>query len=105
MQPFQSTKHQTSFTLLKLRVTLKICLLVQGGKAGWDQRKSAELKQNGVDPGDGPGDEYMLQVRGLSILNTKAIQVPMSASSLNSNDTFVIFTRNTTYIWNGKVRG
>ena len=76
---------------------------IQGGKAGWDQRKSAELKQNGVDPGDGPGDEYMLQVRGLSILNTKAIQVPMSASSLNSNDTFVVFTRNATYIWNGKV--
>lgn len=77
-------------------------IIFSGGKAGWDQRKSAELKQNGVDPGDGPGDEYMLQVRGLSILNTKAIQVPMSALSLNSNDTFVVFTRSSTYIWNGK---
>lgn len=45
----------------------------------------------------------MLQVRGTSILNTKAIQVPMCAESLNSNDVFVVFLKTAVYIWCGKV--
>lgn len=40
---------------------------VQGGHAGWggQQNNNAE----------GPGDSYMLQVRGTNQLNTKAVQV------------------------------
>jgi len=42
------------------------CLIPrQGGHAGW----------TGGPTNDGPGDSYMLQVRGTSVLNTKAIQV------------------------------
>ena len=85
---------------------MTIFITFQGGKAGWGRNKAEQqqkLKENGVDPGEGPGDEYMLQVRGTSMLNTKAIQVPMTAASLNSNDVFVVFTKTTNYIWNGKV--
>lgn len=41
-----------------------ICLF-QGGHAGW----------GGQNNSDGPGDSYMLQVRGTNQLNTKAVQV------------------------------
>lgn len=67
-------------------------IIFSGGHAGW----------TGGPSNDGPGDSYMLQVRGTSILNTKAIQVPMEAASLNSNDVFVVFTKTATYIWCGK---
>jgi hypothetical protein len=46
----------------------------------------------------------MLQVRGTSPLNTKAVQVDLTAESLNSNDVFVIFSKKAVYIWSGKVR-
>lgn len=69
-------------------------MCLQGGHAGW----------TGGPDSDGPGDSYMLQVRGTSELNTKAIQVPMEAASLNSNDVFTIFTKTATYIWTGKVK-
>ncbi|KAG1662657.1 Villin-1 [Nymphon striatum] len=50
----------------------------------------------------GHGDSFMLQVRGTTESNTKAIQVEKRAASLNSNDVFVIFTKGFTYIWAGK---
>lgn len=68
-------------------------IIFQGGKAGWD---------NGEKSSDGPGDTYMLQVRGTSALNTKAVQVDLDAESLNSNDVFVIFSNRAVYIWSGK---
>lgn len=67
-------------------------IIFSGGKAGW----------SGGQDNNGPGDTYMLQVRGTSVLNTKAIQVPMCAASLNSNDVFVIFSKKQVYIWCGK---
>ncbi|WAR10094.1 AVIL-like protein [Mya arenaria] len=67
-------------------------IIFSGGHAGW----------TGGPSNEGPGDSYMLQVRGTSILNTKAIQVPMEAASLNSNDTFVVFLKTAVYIWCGK---
>ncbi|XP_052236637.1 advillin-like isoform X1 [Dreissena polymorpha] len=67
-------------------------IIFSGGHAGW----------SGGPSNNGPGDSYMLQVRGTSILNTKAIQVPMEAASLNSNDVFVIFLKTAVYIWCGK---
>jgi hypothetical protein len=48
-------------------------------------------------------DKYLLQVRGTSQYNTKAVQVDCRASSLNSNDVFVLSTPDTVYIWAGKV--
>ena len=69
--------------------------MLKGGKAGWG---------NGEKSNDGPGDTYMLQVRGTSPLNTKAVQVDLTAESLNSNDVFVIFSKKAVYIWSGKVR-
>lgn len=39
---------------------------VQGGKAGWSPGEKSV---------DGPGDKYMLQVRGTSPHDTKAVQV------------------------------
>jgi len=42
-------------------------IIYSGGKAGWTQ------SQHSND--EGPGERYMLQVRGASALNTKAVQV------------------------------
>lgn len=53
-------------------------------------------------------DEYdtdgisLFHVRGTSPLNTKATQVEEKASSLNSNDCFVLVTPKVTYAWYGK---
>ncbi|CAM4856581.1 unnamed protein product [Rotaria socialis] len=47
-------------------------------------------------------DTYLLQVRGISKYDTKAVQVDLRASSLNSNDCFVLFTAHCVYIWCGK---
>ncbi|XP_050417985.1 advillin isoform X1 [Patella vulgata] len=67
-------------------------IVFSGGKGGW----------NGGQSNDGPGDKYMLQVRGTSKLNSKAVQVELRAASLNSNDVFVIFTKQAVYTWAGK---
>ncbi|CAG5115853.1 unnamed protein product, partial [Candidula unifasciata] len=64
-------------------------VIFEGGKAGWTKGKVAV----GNTEYAGPGDKYMLQVRGTSALNCKAVQVPLRAASLNSNDVFVIFTK------------
>jgi len=44
----------------------------------------------------------LFHVRGTNDLNTRAVQVPEKASSLNSNDVFVLLTPNTMYVWQGK---
>lgn len=45
----------------------------------------------------------LFHVRGTNELNTRAVQVEEKASSLNSNDCFVLETPLCTYIWHGKV--
>ncbi|XP_061189061.1 advillin-like isoform X1 [Saccostrea echinata] len=69
-------------------------IIFSGGHAGWGGQQNNNA--------DGPGDSYMLQVRGTNQLNTKAVQVEMDASSLNTNDVFVIFTKTQVFIWCGK---
>eukprot|EP00118_Oscarella_pearsei_P028746 m.2821 g.2821 ORF g.2821 m.2821 type:complete len:815 (+) comp8926_c0_seq1:165-2609(+) len=44
----------------------------------------------------------LFHVRGLSPHTTKAVQVDETASSLNSNDCFVLETPKATYLWYGK---
>ena len=48
--------------------------MCQGGKAGWTRQK----QQVNGEVYNGPGDKYMLQVRGTSALNCKAIQVTIT---------------------------
>ena len=43
-------------------------IIFSGGKAGWGQTKD-----------EGPGDTYLLHVRGVSQYNTKAEQVGVTA--------------------------
>uniref|UniRef100_A0A5G2QPM5 Villin-1 n=1 Tax=Sus scrofa TaxID=9823 RepID=A0A5G2QPM5_PIG len=47
----------------------------------------------------------LFQVRGTSVNNTKAFEVPARATSLNSNDVFVLKTQSCCYLWCGKVSG
>ncbi|XP_053327026.1 villin-1 [Spea bombifrons] len=50
-----------------------------------------------------PAPEVRLfQVHGSNEYNTKAFEVPVKASSLNSNDVFVLKTKGTCYLWCGK---
>ncbi|XP_028660036.1 villin-1 [Erpetoichthys calabaricus] len=44
----------------------------------------------------------LFQVRGTDEFNTKATEVPARASSLNSNDVFLLKTDNICYLWCGK---
>lgn len=44
----------------------------------------------------------LFQVRGTDEMNTKATEVPARASSLNSNDVFLLKTTDVTYMWYGK---
>ncbi|XP_064307411.1 villin-1 [Phalacrocorax carbo] len=44
----------------------------------------------------------LFQVRGTNEYNTKAFEVPIRASSLNSNDVFVLKTPTRCYLWCGK---
>uniref|UniRef100_A0A663M6M5 Villin like n=1 Tax=Athene cunicularia TaxID=194338 RepID=A0A663M6M5_ATHCN len=44
----------------------------------------------------------LFQVRGTDEMNTKATEVPPRASSLNSNDVFLLTTRQVCYLWCGK---
>lgn len=48
------------------------------------------------------GSTYLLQIHGRTRLSTKAVQVPFSAASLNTNDCFVMKTQRETYVWMGK---
>lgn len=72
-------------------------VLAQGGV------KSGFAKSNQKDDLLDSRDAYLLHVRGSSSTNTKAIEVPRRASSLNSNDAFVLVTKTMTYMWAGKV--
>lgn len=55
------------------------------------------------------GDSYdvdgtrLFHVRGTDSINCRAVQVEEVATSLNSNDCFILETPATTYIWYGKV--
>uniref|UniRef100_A0AAQ5YIR8 Gelsolin-like domain-containing protein n=1 Tax=Amphiprion ocellaris TaxID=80972 RepID=A0AAQ5YIR8_AMPOC len=44
----------------------------------------------------------LFQVRGTSEMNTKATEVPSRASSLNTNDVFLLKTDHKCYLWYGK---
>uniref|UniRef100_A0A8C9LG16 Villin like n=1 Tax=Pavo cristatus TaxID=9049 RepID=A0A8C9LG16_PAVCR len=44
----------------------------------------------------------LFQVRGTNEMNTKATEVPARASSLNSNDVFLLATNEVCYLWCGK---
>jgi len=66
-------------------------IIFEGGKAGWGQSQD-----------EGPGDTYLLHVRGTNQYNTKAEQVPLRAESLNSNDVFCLFSKSGVFVWAGK---
>ncbi|GAB1598635.1 villin-1-like [Argonauta hians] len=70
-------------------------VIFQGSHENWEKKTSSLLAS-------GPGRHYMLHVCGTSAYNTKTVQVPMGASSLNSNDVFVIFDGHRSFIWAGK---
>ena len=53
---------------------------------------------------DGIPQSYLLQVKGTSSLSCKAVQETFSASSLNTNDCFVLVDTGLAYVWYGKVR-
>nr|XP_033801615.1 villin-1 isoform X1 [Geotrypetes seraphini]XP_033801616.1 villin-1 isoform X1 [Geotrypetes seraphini]XP_033801617.1 villin-1 isoform X1 [Geotrypetes seraphini]XP_033801619.1 villin-1 isoform X1 [Geotrypetes seraphini] len=44
----------------------------------------------------------LFQVHGTNEYNTKAFEVPVRASTLNSNDVFILKTPGSTYLWCGK---
>lgn len=54
------------------------------------------------DSGFEPVKPYLLQVRGNTVGEARAIQVPLRAASLNSNDVFIVATDSIAYLWCGK---
>ncbi|OCT63426.1 villin-1 [Xenopus laevis] len=55
-----------------------------------------------ADSSEIPADIRLFQVHGANEFSTKAFEVPVRASSLNSNDVFVLKTKGTCYLWCGK---
>jgi len=51
---------------------------------------------------EGRKSSYMLQVRGSSARDTRAVEVDFRAGSLNSNDCFVVHTKDETFVWCGR---
>ena len=70
-------------------------IIRRGGKASGF--KNSEQKDE-----QALGDVALFHIKGTSELNTKATQVDVSASSLNSNDCFVLVSPKTTFAWLGK---
>lgn len=66
-----------------------------GGKAsGFKNSKQEEMAYQ--------GGTRVFHIRGTNDYNTRAVEVPAAASSLNSNDIFVIQTSNNVFLWCGK---
>lgn len=72
-------------------------IIYTGGRASSFESQQGEKSEE-------LGDTYLLHVRGSGVnsQNIRAIQVPMKAESLNSNDCFVLMTPTVTYVWCGK---
>uniref|UniRef100_H2YUU5 Gelsolin-like domain-containing protein n=1 Tax=Ciona savignyi TaxID=51511 RepID=H2YUU5_CIOSA len=62
-------------------------------KGGYDKTAKKEI---------GLSETALYQVRSTSAGGTKAIEVTNSASSLNSNDAFVVKTKNECFVWIGR---
>jgi len=67
----------------------------EGGKA------SGFKNRNDKDSYDTDGVS-LFHIKGTTELNTRGIQVPEKASSLNSGDCFALQTPNTVYVWQGR---
>jgi len=70
-------------------------IIASGGKASGFKNK------NDADSYNASGTS-LYHVRGTSKLNTRAVEVETKATSLNSNDSFVVLTPQNMYIWYGK---
>ncbi|KAM9304745.1 villin-1 [Gastrophryne carolinensis] len=55
-----------------------------------------------TDSDETPAEVRLFHVHGTNEYNTKAFEVPVRASSLNSNDVFVLKTKGVCYLWCGK---
>ncbi|KAM4626722.1 villin-1 isoform 1-T2 [Discoglossus pictus] len=55
-----------------------------------------------ADSTETPPEIRLFQVHGTNEFNTKAFEVPVRASSLNSNDVFILKTKGVCYLWCGK---
>nr|CBX24534.1 advillin protein [Paracentrotus lividus] len=71
----------------------KMIIHLAGKSSGFKNQQADDKKANRV---------RMYQVKGTNELNTRAVEVDASASSLNSNDIFVIKGPKHLYIWAGK---
>ncbi|XP_033629661.1 advillin-like isoform X1 [Asterias rubens] len=69
-------------------------IIHMGGRASGFKNRQEEDKAEST--------ARLYQVRGTNELNTKAVEVPARASSLNSNDVFVLKMPKETYLWCGK---
>ncbi|RWS24426.1 villin-1-like protein [Leptotrombidium deliense] len=72
-------------------------VILKGGFKSALRKGKKEVVEEGVH-----GEKYLLNVRGTNKYITRAVEVDCIASSLNSNDCFVLFTPNIVYVWYGK---
>ena len=69
-----------------------LLIIFDGGKAGWSKEDRTKVI----------GGRFLLRIHCESDLDRKAVQVPLSAESLNSSEAFVLFGERNIYIWYGK---
>uniref|UniRef100_A0A8K9Y239 HP domain-containing protein n=1 Tax=Oncorhynchus mykiss TaxID=8022 RepID=A0A8K9Y239_ONCMY len=70
-------------------------------RAKWSEQPGGGTSRKGVSDPEPP--VRLFQVRGSDASNTKAIEVPALAASLNSNDVFLLRSQSGIHLWCGKV--
>lgn len=88
--PFSLSGRSVSTRHLYTRCLPAFALCLQGGTS----------RENNLEP---VPSTRLFQVRGTSANNTKAFEVTARATSLNSNDVFILKTPSCCYLWCGKV--
>lgn len=84
-------------------------MIFSGQMIVFEDGDSNHYNGSGVHNGNGASDwagytnsMYLLQVHGTTEHNTKAVQVPFTAASLNSGDVFLLFCGSNVYLWAGR---
>lgn len=84
-------------------------MIFSGQMIVFEDGDSTYYNGGGVHNGNGAPDwasyqnqPYLLQVHGTLEHNTKAVQVPFTAASLNSGDVFLLFCGTNVYLWAGR---
>eukprot|EP00286_Rhodomonas_abbreviata_P015931 CAMPEP_0181317536 /NCGR_PEP_ID=MMETSP1101-20121128/16522_1 /TAXON_ID=46948 /ORGANISM="Rhodomonas abbreviata, Strain Caron Lab Isolate" /LENGTH=809 /DNA_ID=CAMNT_0023424939 /DNA_START=45 /DNA_END=2470 /DNA_ORIENTATION=+ len=77
----------------------KMIVFRGGNESGFSNKNGAGADSGGA--ADIGTDEALFHIRGTTALNTVAVEVAPTATALNSEDSFVLVTPSTVFVWHG----